>query len=76
MTSAATLHIPRALGPSGLPVVSEFKIEVVMIRAKSPDPLEFHRVVPANMGTDAVLAFCNTCKAPSRSGVPGIGGEY
>ena len=37
-------------------------IKVVMIQALGLDPLEFHRVVPANEGTHAVFAFCGRVK--------------
>ena len=40
-----------------------------MIRAESPDPLEFHRVIPER-AVDAVFVFCDWRKARSRSGVP------
>ena len=37
---------------------------------EGPDPLEFHRVVPAK-GTHAVLAFCGRRRRASRSSAPG-----
>jgi hypothetical protein len=50
-------------------------LDVVTIRAKCPDPLEVHRVIPA-MGMIAVLCFAMGAKCESRSSVPRVRGEY
>ncbi len=47
-------------------------LDVVKIRAKSPDPLEVHRVIPA-LGMIAVLCFAIRARHTSRSSAPRSG---